>query len=380
MRTLGGPYIVKLKNPQKNYRFTISWRQAGKQHRRFFQSRAQAEVALRAMLLEREAHGNGVLELKASDREMLFEAKKLLAPYGSNLLDAVRYYVGVQDQIRGSRLVSELSAEFLLHKDQAGARHRYKTDLRRVMEHFCADFGSRLAAGIDSAEITRWLERRSTQWEKANYRRILSVFFAYAKAIGAAGSNPVGNVPKVRVPVARCEIFSVREVGKLLFGALSDYPLLVPYLAIGLFAGVRSAELARLDWSDITDTSIRIEPRTAKTASRRVIAMSENLLAWLLHYRKADGPIRPPACWRIRKKLCQKTEVKWKSNAMRHSFGSYHLAMHGNAARTALALGHSTPSLVFRHYRELVSQKQAQEYFGLVPPTRAGAEKLVAFG
>jgi hypothetical protein len=36
MRTPGAPHIVKLKKPQKNYYYTISWRQAGKQHRRFF--------------------------------------------------------------------------------------------------------------------------------------------------------------------------------------------------------------------------------------------------------------------------------------------------------------------------------------------------------
>jgi hypothetical protein len=79
---------------------------------RFFKSRAQASVALRAMLLERGKHGNGFLELTASDREMLIEAKTLLAPYGSNLLDAVRHYAAVQERIRGSRLVSELATEF----------------------------------------------------------------------------------------------------------------------------------------------------------------------------------------------------------------------------------------------------------------------------
>ena len=108
MRTPGGPHIAKLKKPQKNYYYTISWRQGGKLRRRFFVSRAQATVALRAMLLEKERHGNGALEVTASDREMLTEAKAILQPYGSNLLDAVRHYAEVQKQIRGSRFVAEL--------------------------------------------------------------------------------------------------------------------------------------------------------------------------------------------------------------------------------------------------------------------------------
>ena len=249
-----------------------------------------------------------------------------------------------------------------------------------MMEHFCADFGDRLAAGIHSAEVTRWLEGRATQWEKMNHRRVLSAFFSYSKAIGAVPSNPVQDVPKPRLPVASCEIFSVTETRKLLLGALEHERSLVPWLAIGLFAGLRSAELDRLDWSHVTEGAIRIEPHTAKTASRRVVDLSPNLIAWLLPYRKALGPIRPTDCRRRRERLCRHLRVSWKSNGMRHSFASYHLALNQDSARTALALGHSNPALIFRHYRELVASKQAHEYFGVVPPVSEQAEKLVTFG
>jgi integrase len=251
-----------------------------------------------------------------------------------------------------------------------------------VTRRFCQDFGDRLAAGIDSPEIVRWLAGRlPTEWERMNHRRILSVFFAYCKGIGATTTNPVDDVPKPRLPPPRTEIFSVHEARELLFGALALDPALVPFLAIGLFAGLRSAELERLDWSDITEGAIRIEPRTAKTASRRVVELSANLLEWLLPYRKASGPIIPPGnYWRRLERLSVATGVRWRSNGMRHSFASYHLAAYENSGKTALTLGHSNQNLIFRHYRELVSQKQAREYFGLVPPTREGAEKLVAFG
>jgi hypothetical protein len=269
----------------------FKWRQAGKQHRRFFESRAQATIALRAMLLEKEAHGNNALELKPSDREMLLESKMLVEPVGGNLLDAVRYYVQVQNQIRGTRAVSELSSEFQAHKDRAGIRHRYKKDLRRVMEHFCEDFGNRLAAGIDSAELTRWLEGRPTQWEKMNHRRVLSAFFSHAKGIGSTPSNPVDDVPKPRLPVARCEIFTVAETRKLLLGALEHEPLLVPWLAIGLFGGVRSAELDRLSWGDITETAIRIEPPDRKDGQpvcRRLESEPDRVAAPLQEGKRPD--------------------------------------------------------------------------------------------
>lgn len=58
--------------------------------------------------------------------------------------------------------------------------------------------------------------------------------------------------------------------------------------------------------------------------------------------------------------------VPWPANVTRHSWCSYHLARGGSAAQTALLAGH-TESMLFRHYRELVTQSQAGAFFGLRP-------------
>ena len=50
-----------------------------------------------------------------------------------------------------------------------------------------------------------------------------------------------------------------------------------------------------------------------------------------------------------------------------------------HSGKTALALGHSDPNLIFRHYRELVSAKEALAFWNLVPPTKEQSAKLVAF-
>ena len=68
-------------------------------------------------------------------------------------------------------------------------------------------------------------------------------------------------------------------------------PELVPYLAIGAFAGVRRAELLRLHWSEVDWQSrlIEIKGAKAKTAGRRHVPISENLLVWLLPFRERTG-------------------------------------------------------------------------------------------
>jgi integrase len=58
---------------------------------------------------------------------------------------------------------------------------------------------------------------------------------------------------------------------------------MIPYLALGAFAGLRAAEMARLDWSaiDLDRRIITIRADQAKTASRRLVPITENLAAGL---------------------------------------------------------------------------------------------------
>jgi predicted urease superfamily metal-dependent hydrolase len=58
--------------------------------------------------------------------------------------------------------------------------------------------------------------------------------------------------------------------------------------------------------------------------------------------------------------------VVWRHNALRHSFCSYRLAEIKNAAQVALEAGNS-PQMIFKHYRELVTEAEARQWFGIMP-------------
>jgi hypothetical protein len=60
--------------------------------------------------------------------------------------------------------------------------------------------------------------------------------------------------------------------------------------------------------------------------------------------------------------------LKWKKNALRHSFISYRLADVQAAAQVALEAGNS-PQIIFQHYRELVRPKDAKSWFSIAPGT-----------
>ena len=54
-------------------------------------------------------------------------------------------------------------------------------------------------------------------------------------------------------------IFTVEEVERLMILAYQEAPSLIPYLALGIFTGVRPEEIRRLTWDDIGEESERVQ-------------------------------------------------------------------------------------------------------------------------
>jgi hypothetical protein len=68
----------------------------------------------------------------------------------------------------------------------------------------------------------------------------------------------------------------------------------------------------------------------------------------------------------------------WPQNGLRHSFASYHLAKHQNAAELALQMGHTSTKLIFSAYIELVSPEEAEKYWNIRP--KASADNVIQMG
>lgn len=72
--------------------------------------------------------------------------------------------------------------------------------------------------------------------------------FNFAVRNGYAPNNPVDGAAKAKVVKSDAGILTVEQAEALLKASCDA---LRPYIAIGLFAGLRRAELQRLDWSEI---------------------------------------------------------------------------------------------------------------------------------
>ncbi len=57
----------------------------------------------------------------------------------------------------------------------------------------------------------------------------------------------------------------------------------------------------------------------------------------------------------------------WPHDCLRHSYGSYHLALHDDVNATRASMGHSTRETLFKHYRQAVTKSTAKAYFAIRP-------------
>jgi hypothetical protein len=64
--------------------------------------------------------------------------------------------------------------------------------------------------------------------------------------------------------------------------------------------------------------------------------------------------------------LARALKIEWPRNVLRHSYISYRIAIVQSADQVALEAGNS-PSITFKHYRELTTPEVAEKWFGIMP-------------
>jgi integrase len=198
-------------------------------------------------------------------------------------------------------------------------------------------------------------------------RRVLIVAFNFAQAGGYCVGNPAETTAKAKEVATAVGILSVDETAELL---KCSQPSLLPYVAIGAFAGLRRAELERLDWKevDLRVGLIGVTASKAKSARRRFVKVRPNLAQWLRRLAKTRGNVTPSDYRELLDTARDAAGLEtWPNNALRHSFASYHLARFKDAAALALEQGHTNAKLIYQHYRQVVRPAQAARYSKIAP-------------
>jgi integrase len=294
---------------------------------------------------------------------------------GDYLVDAARFYAARRPDLLTRRTVAEAIDELIETRQARGKSIRTVNDLRSRLGRFAKAFAVDIGT-ITTADVQHFLDGlKLAPQTVANFRCVLHTLFSFAEARGYVfkGGNPVSDTEEIDTNGGGAiEIFTPSEMGALLKAAPMDF---LPVLALGAFAGLRSAEIARLEWSavDLAGGFIEVAADKAKTKQRRLVPVLPCLAQWLAPYAGQKGKV-----WKgtvagledARGETVKGAGIPWKHNALRHSFVSYRLAEIQNAAQVALEAGNS-PTLVFRHYRELVKPEAAKAWFAIAPEVSA---------
>ena len=276
--------------------------------------------------------------------------------------------------------VGDVVEELLEAKKQARLSDRYIETLRTYLLRFADSFQTNIGS-VNTGAIVRWLDslkvgRRS----RNNVRQAIVTLFNFARRRGylpKGETTEAADVETVRYHDGEIAILTPAQLTRLLKKSKPDYQL---YFALAAFTGIRSAELLRLEWSEINfeNEHIEVKARKAKTATRRLVPIQSNLAKWLAPYRGREGKLfqsRRTVDSAI--KFAKRLDIPWKANCLRHSYATYRLSVMPDAGRIALEMGNS-PAKLFTNYRELDRENHAPEWFAIEPPQRRSG-KIVPF-
>jgi integrase len=261
-----------------------------------------------------------------------------------------------------------LSEQFAASRVQSGFCEKYVRSCRRNTQLLVKAFPGDCVSDLNTRTLDEWMGGIShfKPITKNQILKTLVTFGTWAEKRGhlIKGSNPFIGMVRYKEAKSPVAIFKPEELRTIL---ASVPKTLIPFISLGEFAGLRAAELQRLDWSeiDLNRCYITVAASKAKTRRRRLVPISDNLRLWLEPYRQESGPIslhgNPQAAAR---KCCK--GLKWAKNGLRHSYISYRLAVIHDTARVALEAGNS-PEIIFGHYRELVTPEDAADWFAVKP-------------
>ncbi|MCX6889893.1 MAG: site-specific integrase [Verrucomicrobia bacterium] len=230
-----------------------------------------------------------------------------------------------------------------------------------------------------------------------NYRRHLSIFFGWAVKNSKLPRNPCAQIEerrKKRSEEQEAEIITPEEFRSLLLvarGSLAGVsederwsPGLLAGVALQGFCGIRAKEMTRLEWKavDFEEGHVLVSKGQGKTRKGRLIPLPEVCRSWLKDVAGKTGPVVPNEYQKkvsglraIMRSPSQATRSapgfvssEMPDNCLRHSFATYHLALHKSEALTSRLMGNS-PGVLRDNYEALVlrAPRLAPEWFKVKP-------------
>ena len=349
----------------------LGWKVGKKTFRRSYNSEASALAEADRIVRHLATCDGSITALSGQDVSYFNECKERLGSTPMHV--AVEFYLKFHERTsQNPQTFSEVWALWYATVQERQLSSRYYQTLRNHKNTWEPEFGKRFIDTIAPEEYLAFLGRsKYSPKSKRNLFCTLSSLLRWAakknqRYISKDKTEMEPNFPSEKevtvefyTPDELCAIFAATE------------PRLLAYTALMAFGGTRSSEAShrKLTRHNIlpAERMIRLGPEITKTGTGRALNIPDNLQVWLDRFAPEKGPIsktvkiNPPD-----KDVLKLCGVETKDNALRHSFCSYHIALHRNSELTAEVAGNS-PAMLRKHYKALVSTVAAEQWFNITP-------------
>lgn len=388
--------------------YSLTYIDANGRQREFFRDLKEALAAGKSRAEKLIIGDHEALRLTGQDRQLYVAAAEAIRPTGIPLDVAARDFAAAFAELGGNMIleaarhykktvlrglpemtVAKAVDEYISAKESEGQSDLYMKDLRGLLgKRFKEAFKCQLRE-VTADHIREYLQKLGVgPVTRNNHLRLIRGLFTHAKAHGWLNKNESTSADAIGTakpkPKDSVEIYTPSEMASLLAAADDDFRV---WLVLIGFCGVRREEVSRLQWNaiDFEAGRITIPKSVAKTKKKRPIDLQPNAAAWLADYKDEEGPIfaidprkrmaRTLARANAERAKQELSPIKWKTNALRHSFCSYRMEQCKNAGQVADEAGNSA-GIIMRHYREVVSAKDAAAWWAIMPPAAVEDGKI----
>ena len=378
-------------------RFVLDYRANGQRKLVWRSTLADARAAANDALDKITEGHSEVLKLKSADSHAYVRARAALEGIEKEIDEAAKEYAEAHRLLAGRASLLEVCRDWLKRNAVALPRVtvadavermklQAKTDGKSALRlKQLANVLDRFAEGLN-VEVHTLTPRLIADYltglalaerTRRNHRDVIGFFNRWLILRGylAKGTDWLEGVQKYTArKLGEISTYTADEMRRLI--AAADERIL-PMIVIGGFAGLRHAEIARLDWRDIDleEGFIEVKAENAKTDTRRIVPLKENLKAFLRPLAKKAGKVVAVA--NTTKQLLKTATntsdeandieaLEWKHNALRHTYISARVAESGDVPRVADEAGNS-PQVIRTNYLKRMRPAAAAEWFAIEP-------------
>ena len=384
------PHYAKRNGKTYSSWIVEGWKENGKRPRHQFKTEEDAcifaaskELELRGLAKSMQSHLTSLSRAQVNSAELAFT--NLGETY--TMEEAIAYFL---ENHRAPDFTIRLSKARGLYRDdleRQGLRARTIQSRTSLLVNFTEYLKDSEIHLVTQAKVESFLRSRENKdgdsikrktWN--NYRNDIHHFFEWSKESDLTThrpwtfKNPCENirvfsnkqVADERDDICVTDADAVNERMSILMGYKGG--ALVKYYALAYFAGIRpDGELKKIGLQEeklinLKTRTLHIPASVSKTKQARQVIISDNLMEWLEAYK--DSPIIPTNFNKINRTY--RAQVGFGRDETRHTFISYHVALHRSVGDAALQAGNSD-SMVKQHYLNLRPAEEGAEFFSIVP-------------